>query len=49
MTMKEFKKDLDNRIKHYEELQERCHYAVMSVAYEKLLDELRDIKKVIEL
>ena len=48
MTMKEFRKDLEKRIKHYEEMLEICHYGVLSVAYEKVIDELKDIKKEID-
>ena len=47
--MKEFKKDLEKRIKHYKDLMERCFYGNVVMAYEKVIDELEDIQKVINL
>ena len=48
-TIKEFKKDLERRISHYKDLIERCYYGNLVMAYEKIIDELEDIQKGINL
>lgn len=48
-ALESIKKDLERRIKRYKDLIERCYYGNLSMAYEKIIDELEDIQKDINL